>query len=318
MKNALFDVLALGVPHLHCEGPVRASGALRREANGCCPLEASDAGRRLAGEDLRVAVEPGAAAAVAQGVTELGAGAAYLGCGARRAAGSRLSGVPALEGVHVLPDMQPASLHDAHRLSLTDPAAHFIGLRRYGRIAAGDVRSRAILAGSARLLCLEDCLWDVEGGPHLAEAMVAVAGRAGRRTALFCRDAETVHRNRAEIRRLADSRIDFLVGEVQALVALYDYQRLDSLIPRLRALDRGGVVWRPNHPPLVFGGEMLAWRRCAPPPAAAAFWREVLPEYLVEIARTGSLEAYAPPGPSRSRQAMEKRGRGAGDGEACV
>jgi len=320
MISAVFDILALGVPHLHSEGPITAgaSNALRRVVNGDPGFHEDEVFGLLAQENLRTVVEPGAAAAVAQGAKELGANAAYLACSARGGADSALAGIPAACGIHVLPDLQPDTPYPAHRFSLTDAAGSFTSLRRYGCVTAGRARLSAVLAGSANLLCLEDSLWDVQGGAQLAQAMVAAAQRAGRRTALLCRDPEVVHRNRSEIRRLADRHIDFLMGEVQALVALYDYQRLDSLIPRLRVLERGGVVWRPNHPPLVFDGDILAWRKCEPLPTAAEFWSAVLPEYLVEIARTGSLEKFAPPGPSRRRRAMAEAQAPGGEGGSCA
>lgn len=299
MMNAVFDILVLGLPHLHSRGTV--TGAVRSPAaqvNGGA-LVAGDADVIEAARDIRVEPEPGVGAALAAGMAQRGLRAAWLDCGQHASERSALDGLPAPAGVHRLPPLQAEGAADAHRYSLTDAEAGYTSLCRYGAVDPARARQAAMLAGSAKLLCLEDTLWDMQGGAHLAEVMIAAAHRAGRRVALACRDAEAVHRNRAAIRRLADTRIDFLVGEVQALVALYDFQRLDSLMPHLRLLGRGGVVWRPSHPPLVFDGDSLSWRKCETPPTAGAFWASVLPEYLAEIARTGTLEAYAPPGPTR-------------------
>jgi hypothetical protein len=159
----------------------------------------------------------------------------------------------------------------------------------YGSVDSLGLRHSAMASRSAKILCLEDRLWDVAGGAKFAAMAIDVAHAAGRKTMLVCHDSECVFRNRDSMRSVSDIGIDYLVGDSAAVLYLHGLSRLDSLVPRLRAASTKVILWRSSHAPLILEQEIASWTQAIGSISAAEFWRSFLPTCLRQIANDQQL-----------------------------
>ena len=291
MHDAIYDIISAGVPHRVCETAIEEADlpALGLAKGRTVPLGAA-AGRAMrhrfgfatsaeTGPAVRISVEL-ACRGLQVGILDLSAKSAVINLPPRgsNGAGCDFAGsVTELNTIH------------ACRFLFTTPDRALSAAFHYGAVKDEDCRQSALKVRAAKLFCIEDRLWDVEGGARFAAMAVDMARNAGRTVVLLCKDADCVFRNRREMRALAESGIAVVAGEAQALLLLLDFQRLDSLIPKLRGLGCGAVIWRENHPPLVFDREVLDLPANGNIPTAQAFWDEVLPLWIAGLSRRGSL-----------------------------
>jgi hypothetical protein len=153
----------------------------------------------------------------------------------------------------------------------------------YGSVDSLGMRHSTMAGRSSKILCLEDRLWDVVGGAKFAAMAIDVAKSAGRTTMLVCKDSECVFRNRDAIRNISDKGIDYLVGDSEAVLLLHKLNRLDSLVPRLRALSVKAILWRSSHAPLIIEEEIAGWTQAIGKISAAEFWTSFLPACVSQI-----------------------------------
>jgi hypothetical protein len=284
MPDALHDIAAIGVPHKMLRASVsEANLASLGLANGLTlawSSAASDQAERRFG--FAVSQEIGNAARLAMELAGLGCSAAMLDpCSA-----PVLTAMPQRGNAAVL---APGSARRFAFSAANGSAAAF----HYGVIEANAGRQTALLARSARLVCIEDRMWDVENGPAFVRLVIEMARKAGRKTVLLCQDNECIFRNHQAMRSVSDSGIDYLVGEAETLLLLHRVQRLDSLVPRLRSLHRGAILWRDAHVPIVMENDaVLEWSGLIEAMPSTVFWQSFAPVCLAELARSGSLQAF--------------------------
>lgn len=107
--------------------------------------------------------------------------------------------------------------------------------------SSGQALESVLLCRSAKLLCLEDRIFDVPGGAEFGRRAADAACRAGRKVALLCHSPRSVFNNRLRIFEELALMIDVLIGEPRAILPLYNFHRIDTLVPRL-ARDEIGLI----------------------------------------------------------------------------
>ncbi|MDX8437742.1 hypothetical protein RFN25_30530 [Mesorhizobium abyssinicae] len=136
-----------------------------------------------------------------------------------------------------------------------------------------------LLCTSAKLLCIEDRIFDLTGGAELARWAANAASRAGRKVALLCHDTQSVYRNQQRIIGEIGLRIGILIGEPRSILPIYDFHRIDSLVPRLAREEIALIMNRMTYPPLVLGpdGELVLGDACV---SEEDFWSVFAPAEL--------------------------------------
>jgi hypothetical protein len=303
MNEALFDMIAAGVPHRDMRARV-ADADLDRFGISKGYTTAVDAitAVRLRDEfDFESAAEVGIAGRQAIEMACLGKKIGIVD----RDPAREVSGSPYLKFANSVTGLFPEEhlgSASACYFTFTTPDGRTSHAFYYGGVDGGDIRLSALAARSARILCVEDRLWDIENGDGFASHAIEAARAAGRATVLLCKDAECIDRNRAAMKAIADASIDVIAGEAQAVLALHHFQRLDSLVPLIRAHGQRAIIWREKHPPLIFSGELLATHSDAGPVTSTEFWTAFLPRRLAAFAESGSLHPFAFPLPQTEFQ----------------
>jgi hypothetical protein len=289
MADALYDIIVAGVPHRVLE--TDAADVLDCKLNWGQTVKLSHA---AAGEleeryDFAVTAETGPAARLAValsfrglrvGVIDLGSSPVLLqGPGQGRAAT-----VLQLRERHQLGSLANASRFHV-RAHTRAPAIAI----HYGAVDAWAARQSTLLARASKVLCLEDRLWDVEGGAEFAAAAIEVAVSAGRKVVLICKDPDCVLRNRVSIRNLTENRVDYIVGEATIVQLLYDLEPTDSLVKKLRAVSAGALLWRHSLAPLILEGNIIGPTAANEMIDANTFWSMFLPQRLSVLLQSGAI-----------------------------
>jgi hypothetical protein len=186
-----------------------------------------------------------------------------------------------------------SSTANACRLNFNGPNGLRATAINYGSVDSLGLRHSAMAARSTKVLCLEDRLWDVADGAKFATMAIDVARSAGRKTMLVCKDSECIFRNKEAIRSISDKGIDCVVGESEPILLLHNLNRLDSLVPRLRALNTNAILWRGSHPPLVIQKGNASCTKSIGQITSENFWSSFLPDCLSRISSDQELHAFS-------------------------
>ena len=141
---------------------------------------------------------------------------------------------------------------------------------------------------AAKLLCLDDRLFNLTGGTELAGLSVSTARRARRTTALLCADLRSTFTNRQAIIDSIGGSLDYVVGEPPAVLSLFGLSRVDTLVPRLIQLGIGLVLHRIDYPSILVRPESSAIETGDAPVSREAFWSQFVPSAFDELLMTGS------------------------------
>lgn len=298
MAHALRDFISVGVPHRVIKSDVTADllEEFGLEHGRTCQLNASAADR------LRMLLKH--------------AGSAEAGPGAKLAVqlsirGSRVGILDLGQQQQVLKLFQfgeasterPVDLYQklprtasACRFILSAPGKPVASAIHYGSISGLVTSQSSLMVRSTKILCVEDRLWDVDGGAGFAEKVSRIAHAAGRRTMLLFSDADCSFRNRVAIKAFASANVDLLAGESEAVLMAYGLQRLDSLVPQIRRQGKKAILRRTAHEPLVLDGSVREWATLPVHTHGAYFWNSFLPTLIEEFAMTGRLDSMADQG----------------------
>lgn len=140
---------------------------------------------------------------------------------------------------------------------------------------------------SMKLLCLEDRLFDREGGCDFVRSSVAAARRAGRMTALLCTDLQTVFTKRQEIAASFGGAFDIVVGKPAEVLTLFGVKRIDTLVPKLAQLGTGLILHRIDFPPIHLRPRGTSAKLGDAPISATSFWSQFVPAAFDELTRPG-------------------------------
>jgi hypothetical protein len=293
MADAIYDFIAAGVPHSVAQVHVSDSefGSLGFSCGRVTVISELQCEQLKRQFKFQTQSDSGVAVKLAVDLACVDARVAVLDLGSQ----------PPFKQFLQNPVVNPAEDRDWHvSESKTASATRFIFTSTSGMIATAiyygsvdslGLRQSAMSGRSTKILCLEDRLWDVEGGAKYASIAIDVARSAGRKTMLVCQDSECVFRNRDAMRSLSDKGIDYLVGDSEAVLHLHGLNRLDSLVPRLRALSTKAILWRGSHAPLVVEREIENCSRANGKISAVEFWTIFLPGCVLQIARDQHLSA---------------------------
>ena len=137
-----------------------------------------------------------------------------------------------------------------------------------------------MLGVAAKLNCLEDRLFELDGGAGFVRTYVSAARRAGRMTGLVCTNLPTTFFKRQQIIDVFEGEFDFVVGKPVAVLSLFGFKRIDSLIPRL--IHRGAdiVLHRVGHPSLFMRPGSTNPRIGEAPISRDTFWSQFVPSAL--------------------------------------
>lgn len=141
---------------------------------------------------------------------------------------------------------------------------------------AGGTEAR-VLSAAAKLLCVEDALFDTEGGSQVARDSIASARRAGRTIVVLCTDQITVFRKRREIWEAIGQAAPIVAGEPRAVLPLFAVMRIDTLVQEVMRSGTGLVIHRAPYPSILVrpGGKTVETSGRAI--SSQAFWSEFLP-----------------------------------------
>lgn len=147
-----------------------------------------------------------------------------------------------------------------------------------------------VFYAAAKLLCLDDQLFNLKGGGEFVRMSVSTARRSGRTTALLCTDLQTTFNRRPEIVDCFGGVLDFVVGEPREVLSLFGLSRIDSLVPKLIQLGTGLVLHRVDNPSISIRPKSRAAEIDDNRLSREAFWSEFVPsvfdEFLVSGYRT--------------------------------
>lgn len=291
MAEALYDIIAAGVPHRVLE--IKADGFdladLKLSWDRTVKLDHRAVDEILERFEFDATAESGPAArlAVALSFRDLNVGVIDLGSipvSLRIPYQNRTAPIFHSAGNRQLGKMANACrLHFKARTGSTATAIH------YGAVDSHAGKQSAMLVRASKVLCLEDRLWDVEGGAKFAAAAIDVALSAGRKVVLLCKDSDCVFRNRVSIRNLTENRIDFVVGEATTAQLLYDLERIDSLVQKFRMFSTGTLLWRHSLAPLVLEGNIIGPTDTGEMVDRTNFWNTFLPMRMGALIRTGTI-----------------------------
>lgn len=179
----------------------------------------------------------------------------------------------------------------ACRVILSAPGKPAATAIHYGSINGMITSESSLMVRSTRILCVEDRLWDVDGGPAFAEKVSRLARAAGRRTMLLLSDPDCSFRNQEAMKAFATAHVDLLAGEAEAALMVYGLQRLDSLVPHIRRQDKKAILRRAAHAPLVLDGTVRERPILPVHTHGSYFWSAFLPALVEVFGATGRLES---------------------------
>jgi sugar/nucleoside kinase (ribokinase family) len=107
----------------------------------------------------------------------------------------------------------------------------------------------------AAITFLEGYLWDPQPAKQAFLAAARIAHAAGRKVALTLSDPFCVDRHRESFRELVEHHVDHLFANEQEALALFQVERLDEVIERLRPCCETTVITRSGEGSVVVAGE---------------------------------------------------------------
>lgn len=171
---------------------------------------------------------------------------------------------------------------------------HEVIAPRFASQAGGDAGLHSnpypdkVFYAAAKLLCLDDQLFNLKGGGEFVRMTVSTARRAGRATALLCTDLPTAFHKRREIVDCFDGVLDFVVGEPREVLSLFGLSRIDSLVPKLIQLGTGLALYRAGNPSISIRPKSKAAEIDDNKISREAFWSEFVPLAFDEFLVPGS------------------------------
>ncbi|MCG6857098.1 MAG: hypothetical protein LJE67_03440 [Salaquimonas sp.] len=145
---------------------------------------------------------------------------------------------------------------------------------------SGKIRLDRMACVASKLHCLDDRLFDLDGGAEYVKTYASTARRAGRITGLLCTNLSTVFSNRQEIFDSFIGSPDFVVGEPVAVLSLFSLKRIDTLIPRLIHRGEGLALHRVDHPSIFVRPGNNDVETDNDPISREEFWSQFVPSAL--------------------------------------
>ncbi|SDH85327.1 adenosine kinase [Roseospirillum parvum] len=255
--NAIVDVIA------HAEDSFLDEQGIAK--GGMTLIDDARAESLYAAMGPAVEISGGSGANTLAGVASLGGRAAYVG----KVADDQLGSVfrHDIQAAGVAYETPPANggLPTARCLILVTPDAQrsmntFLGAST--RIGAADL-DLALFRDSA-VTYVEGYLWDAPEAKEAILAAMKAAKAAGRKVAMSLSDGFCVDRHRAEFLDLAENFVDILFANETEILSLYQVDRFDDALQRVRAHCELAALTRSEHGSVVVSGDEVHVVRAEP------------------------------------------------------
>ncbi len=257
MTEAIYDVLAIGnalvdvIAHAD-DATLRAQGMTK---GAMTLIDADRADELYAAMPPAVEISGGSAANTIAGVASLGGRAAYVG----KVSDDQLGAVfrHDIQAVGVSYGVPPAdSLSTGRCLIFVTPDAQRTMNTYLG--ASTQLSTRDIdgdLVAASKITYLEGYLWDPPEAKAAFVQAAEIAHAAGRRVALTLSDSFCVDRHRASFLHLVEHHVDILFANEAEILSLYQEDRFDDALQRVRGHCEIAALTRSEKGSLVIAGD---------------------------------------------------------------
>jgi sugar/nucleoside kinase (ribokinase family) len=257
MQDTTYDVVAIG--NAMVDVIVHADDEVLREhgmTKGAMTLiDAARAATLYEAMPPAIEMSGGSAGNTIAGVAALGGRAAYIG----KVGDDQLGDVfrHDIRAIGVAYDVPPADSAPTGRclIFVTPDAQRTMNTYLGAGSLLGPADVPHSLIASAQITYLEGYLWDPPDAKAAFLEAADAAHAAGRRVALTLSDAFCVDRHRDSFLRLVEQHVDILFANEAEILSLYELQRFDDALQRVRGHCEIAALTRSDKGSVVVAGE---------------------------------------------------------------
>ncbi|MFQ6005129.1 MAG: adenosine kinase [Woeseia sp.] len=248
ISNAIVDVLAhVDEDFLKMIGAPRGSMTLIDEARAHEIYDMMGPATEMSG---------GSVANTVAGFAILGGSASYIGRVRRDQLGEIFVHDMRSLGVDVRTAPAPDGRSTARSHILIDPDGQRTMQTYLGactELGVADVTEETV--GTPSVTLLEGYVWDIPEGPALAAEGIRIAGQNGSRVALSLSDSFCVERHRSAFARVVRDDHAIVFADDDELMALYDVDEFDDVLPAINGYDNLFVITRKEKGSVIVEGD---------------------------------------------------------------